>query len=159
MEKEFSTHWKASKQPRKQVKYSEKAPLHIQRKFLGTSLSKELRKKHGRRSVPVRKNDVVKILVGKFKKKQGKVLSVNTKKQLISIEGMQIKKQDGSKINIMFRPSNVQIIELVLEDKKRLEVKNKQVKKEKTKEVKVQKEEKKSESIGKKPKGEKKNAP
>jgi len=34
MKKIFSTHWKASKQPRKQRKYRAKAPLHIKRKFL-----------------------------------------------------------------------------------------------------------------------------
>ena len=40
--------------------------------------------------------------------------------QKITIEGIQVKKLDGSKVNVNLRPSNLQIIELNLEDKKRL---------------------------------------
>jgi len=119
MKKEFSTSWKASKQPRKQRKYLAKAPLHLKKKFVSVNLSKELRKKYKKRNIPVRKNDVVKVMRGKFKKKQGKVIEVGLKKSKVIIEGIQIKKQDGSKVNVSFRPSNLQIIELNLEDKKR----------------------------------------
>jgi len=120
MKKEFSKSWKSSKQPRKQRKYLANAPLHIKKRFLSVNLSKDLRKKHGKRNIVVRKGDMIKVMRGKFKKKQGKVTEVNTKKSKISIEGIQIKKQDGSKVNVKLRPSNLQIIELNLEDKKRL---------------------------------------
>ncbi len=74
---------------------------------------------------------------GKFKKKQGKVTEVSVKKSKVSIEGIQVKKQDGSKVNVKLRPSNLQIIELNLEDKKRLKSrKNKLQSNEKTNEVK-----------------------
>ena len=89
MKKEFSTAWKASKQPRKQRKYLAKAPLHIKKKFVNVNLSKELRKKYGKRSLAVRKEDIVKIKRGKFKGKQGKILSVKLKTQKITIEGIQ----------------------------------------------------------------------
>ena len=120
MKLKFSKHWISSTQPRKQRKYRANAPLHIKRKMLGVNLSKELRKKHGRRSIPVRKGDIVKIMKGKFKKKQGKVLIVKTKTGKIYIEGMQVKKQEGSKVNVPFRAPNLQIIELNLDDKKRM---------------------------------------
>lgn len=123
MKKKFSTAWKSSKQPRKQRKYVAKAPLHIKKKFVGVNLSKDLRKKHGKRNLPIIKGDVVKIKRGKFKGKQGKVLSVKLKMQKITIEGIQVKKLDGSKVNVNLRPSNLQIIELNLEDKKRLKKK------------------------------------
>jgi len=42
MKQKFSTTWKASKQPRKQRKYSANAPLHIKRKMLSANLSKTL---------------------------------------------------------------------------------------------------------------------
>ena len=126
MKKKFSTAWKSSKQPRKQRKYVAKAPLHIKKKFISVNLSKELRKKHKKRNLPVKKEDVVKVMRGKFKKKQGKVLSVKLKIQKITIEGIQVKKLDGSKVNVNLRPSNLQIIELNLEDKKRL--RNKEIK-------------------------------
>jgi large subunit ribosomal protein L24 len=127
MKKEFSTKWKASKQPRKQRKYRAKAPLHLKRKLLGANLSKELRKKHQKRNIPVKKGDKVKIMRGKFKGKQGKINEIKLKTEKIFIEGIQIKKKDGSKVNVKINPSNLQIIELNLEDKKRL----KTIKKEK----------------------------
>ena len=123
MKKKFSTAWKASKQPRKQRKYAAQAPLHLKKKLVSVNLSKDLRKKHGKRNLSVRKEDVVKIKRGKFKGKQGKVLSVKLKIQKITVEGIQVKKLDGSKVNVNLRPSNLQIIELYLEDKKRLKKK------------------------------------
>jgi large subunit ribosomal protein L24 len=132
MKNKFSKHWKASSQPRKQRKYSANAPLHIKRKLLSANLSKELRKKYNRRNIPVRKGDTVKIMVGKFKKKSGKIISIDTKDSKIKIEGITIKKQDGSKANVKIHPSNLQITELNLNDKKRIEEKsNKKTKEEK----------------------------
>jgi large subunit ribosomal protein L24 len=120
MRKKFSTKWRASKQPRKQRKHLAQAPLHIKHRFLSVNLSKELRKKHGKRNVALRKGDTVKIKRGKFKKKQGKVIRINTKSQKIYIENIQIKKNDGSKVDIPTKASNLQIIEINLEDRKRL---------------------------------------
>lgn len=119
MKRKFSKSWKASKQPNKQRKYLANAPLHLRKKFISVNLSKELREKHGKRNIPVRKGDTVKIMVGKFKKKQGKVTEVKLKTSKIIIEGIQVKKQDGSKVNVKLQPSNLQIIELNLEDRKR----------------------------------------
>ena len=133
MKQKFSKHWKSSKQPNKQRKYLANAPLHLKKKFVSVNLSKELRKKYGKRNIPVRKGDTVKIMRGKFKKKQGKVISVELKSSKISIEGIQVKKQDGSKVNIKLQPSNLQIIELNLEDRKR-KIK-KEIKTEKKKET------------------------
>jgi len=120
MRKEFSKAWKGSKQPRKQRKYLAKAPLHIKRKLLSVNLSKDLRKKYGKRNIVVRKGDNVKVMTGKFKGKTGKITQVFTKISKVIMEGIQVKKQDGSKANIKLRPSNLQIIELNLEDKKRI---------------------------------------
>jgi large subunit ribosomal protein L24 len=127
MKKKFNTSWKSSKQPRKQKKYLRNAPLHVKRKFMSSNLTKELRKKYKKRSLPLRKGDVVKIMRGKFKNKKGKVTAIKLKTQKIEVEGIQVKKQDGSKINIPLRPSNLQIVELNFSDKKR----NKALKKEK----------------------------
>jgi large subunit ribosomal protein L24 len=121
MKRDFSKHWEASRQPRKQVKYRANAPLHIKHKFMSANLDKDLRKKYGKRSFPLRKGDSVKILRGEFKKKTGKVSLVDLKKLRIAIENLQKTKKDGSKINVWFDPSKLQIKELNLEDKKRLE--------------------------------------
>lgn len=120
MKKEFSTKWKGSKLPRKQRKYLAKAPLHLKREFLSVNLSKELRKNQGMRNIPIRKGDVVVIQRGKYKKKQGKVLIVDIKKGKVKIEGITIKKLDGSKKEVPIETSNLKIVELNLEDKKRI---------------------------------------
>jgi len=131
MKKKFSKSWKGSKQPRKQRKYLANAPMNLRKKFVGVNLSKELRKKYGKRNIPIRKNDIVKIMRGKFKNKQGKVLNVHVKKQKVGIEGIQVKKAEGSKVSVPLHTSNLQIIELNLDDKKRiasLEKKDKELK-------------------------------
>ena len=117
--------------------------------MLSVNLSRDLRKKHNKRNVPVRKGDKVKIMRGKFRSKQGKVTDVKTRMMKIYVEGIQVKKTEGSKASIPMRASNLQIVELNLEDQKRFrklagkkeakETKeNKQEKKE-TKEVKKEK--------------------
>lgn len=146
MKQKFSTKWKSSKQPRKQRKYLAKAPLHIRKKFLSVNLSKELRKKYNKRNIPVRKGDVVKIMRGKFKKKQGKIIKVKLKTSKLAIEAIQVKKLDGSKANVLLQPSNLQIVELNLEDRKRIQKLG----------AKEEKEEKSEEKKIKKPKEEKK---
>ena len=139
--KTFTKAWKSSKKPKKQRKYVAKAPLHIKRNMLSVNLSKDLRAKTKKRNIVVRKDDKVKIMRGKFKGKQGKVLEVKTKLLKIYIEGMQAKKQDGSKVNVPFKPSNLQIIEMIdrkNKTKKPVEKKT-EVKKVETKEVKKEK--------------------
>jgi large subunit ribosomal protein L24 len=140
MKKEFSKTWKASKQPRKQRKFLANAPLHIKRKQLSTNLSKELRKKVGKRNVILKKEDKVKIMRGKFKGKTGKVLQVFTKLKKVIVEGIQVTKKDGSKANIKLENSNLQIIELSERKDKKVtkkeEIKNKEEQKNKIKEKK-----------------------
>jgi len=128
MKKKFSTAWKGSTQPRKKRKYVANAPLHIKHKLLSVNLSKELRKKHGKRNIVVRKGDTVKIMRGKLKKKKGKGKEIDTKKSMLKIEGITVKKQDGSKANVKMRPSNLQIIELELKDNKRMPAKESKTK-------------------------------
>jgi large subunit ribosomal protein L24 len=140
MKNKFSKHWKASTQPRKQRKYAANAPLHIKKKQLSANLSKELRKKFKIRNIEVRKGDTVKIMRGKFKKKTGKIIEVNVKKSKVKIEGIQVKKQDGSKASVRMWPSNLQIIELNTDDKKRMKRNNKT---EKSESKETKKEEKK----------------
>lgn len=121
MEKKFSKEWKGSKQPRKQRKYLANAPLHIRKRLVSANLSKELRAKHNKRNLPLRKGDTVMVMRGRFRKKQGKVTWIKLKTMQVTVEGMQINKQDGSKADVKFKPSNLQINELNAEDKKRLE--------------------------------------
>jgi len=119
MKQKFSTKWIGSKQPRKQRKYRANAPLHIRHKLMSANLNKDLRKKYGKRNAPLRKDDNVKIMKGEFKGKTGKVEMIKMQKLKVSIAGIDRTKKDGSKVNVWFDPSNLQIKELNLEDKKR----------------------------------------
>ena len=122
MKTKFSVHWKKSKQPRKKRKYLKNAPLHIKRSFLSAHLSKELRKKYNRRSIPVRKGDKVKVMRGSFKGKTGIVDRVDVRKTRVYIRGIEIVKMEGSKITKFVHPSNLEIVELNLEDKERKKI-------------------------------------
>jgi len=145
MKKKFSIKWKSSKQKRKKRKYLANAPLPIRHRLMSANLSKELRKKYSRRSFPIRKNDVVKVMRGSFKGKTGKIVSIDLSKLRVTIEGLQRQKKDGTKINVYFKPSNLQITELDLDDKKRVERLKSKVEKEKAGEDKISKEENKEE--------------
>lgn len=121
MQKKFSTSWKSSKQPRKQRKYRYNAPLHIKQKFMRSILSKELRKKYGKRNFGLKKGDKVKIMRGQYRKQQGKVDRIDLKKSKVFIEGIESVKKDGTKSAYPINPSNLMIMELNLNDKKRRE--------------------------------------
>ena len=118
----FSSAWKSSKKPRKQIKYRTDAPLHIRQKLVHAHLSKDLRKKYGKRSIGLRKGDKVKIIAGKFKKHEGKVDSIDLKKARIFVNGIEKSKRDGTKRMLALQPSNMMITELNMEDKLRQKI-------------------------------------
>ncbi len=122
MKKKFSIKWKASKQRRKQRKYSYNAPLHIKHKFMSAHLSKELMKKYGTRSIPVRKGDTVKIARGNFKNHAGKIEKIFLKKTRVYVDGAQLVKRGGAKVFYPIHPSNLIITNMNLEDKRRQKV-------------------------------------
>jgi len=157
MKSKFSTHWQSSKQPRKQRKFKANAPLHIKHKFLSVNLSKELRKKHSKRNIPVRKGDEVLVMRGSFKKKKAKVATIELKRTRVALENVQRTKKDGTKVNVWFTPSALQVQTLSLDDKKRIAALNRGKKAEVKETKKVEAKETKKES---KPKQEeKKNVP
>ena len=100
MEKDFSTAWKSSSQPRKQKKYAFNAPYHIKRKFLTIHFSKDLAKLHGIKRLPARKGDKVKIVRGQFKGHIGKIEKVDMKHTRVYVTGAEMIKKDGTKIGI-----------------------------------------------------------
>jgi large subunit ribosomal protein L24 len=122
MRKKWSRHWIRSIQPRKQRKYVHNAPLHIIHKIFASMLSKELKKKYGKNSLTLRKGDKIKILRGQFKDKTGKVEKVSLSKRKVYIEGIYILKKDGKRSQYAIHPSNLMIMELNLEDKKRIKI-------------------------------------
>lgn len=119
MKQTFSRSWIASKQPRKQRKFRHEAPLHIRHKFLAAHLSPALRESYGRRSMPLRKGDEIKVMRGKNRGHKGEVDRVDLKKAKIYMDSVKIKKSDGSEVHIPFSPSNILITKLNLDDARR----------------------------------------
>ena len=119
MTTEFRSTWKKSVQPRRQRKYRFNAPRSVQRKMVSAHLDKPLREKYDRRSFPLRVGDTVKVLRGNFKGKEGKVERVDLKKLKILVSGCEVFRVNGQKSRVKIDPSNVKIIDLKLDDKKR----------------------------------------
>lgn len=111
-----------SEKPRKQRKFLYVAPLHLRRKILASHLSKELREKFKRRSLPLRKGDEIQVMRGKFKGKTGKIARMNYKKYRVYVEGITRKRTVGTEAQVSLHPSKLKIINLNLDDKKRQKI-------------------------------------
>ena len=109
---------KVSSSRRTQRRNLFQAPSSTRRKILSCRLNKELRNKHKVRSLPIRKNDVVKILKGKAKNKTGKVTTVYRRRWVIYVDKITKDKQNGQPINIPIKPNNC-VIETLHLDKDR----------------------------------------
>jgi large subunit ribosomal protein L24 len=118
--KRFSRAWISSKKPNKQRKYRFNATLNIRGSFLNVHLSKDLREKYGTRSLRARTGDKVRILRGQFKKQEGKIEEVNMKHLKVYIAKIEHVKRDGTKARYPIEPSNLMLVELNTDDKKRL---------------------------------------
>jgi len=108
--------------PSKQRKQLVEMPLHLRHKLFNAPLSDELREKLGVKRLPVRQGDVVRIMRGEFKGHEGKVVEADLKRVRIFVEGVQIKKADGSPVYVLIHPSKVMIIKADLSDNRRLEI-------------------------------------
>ncbi len=109
-----------SKQPRKQRKALYNAPAHARGKHLSASLSKDLRAKVGKRSLPIRTGDKVSVVRGDFKGHEGEVLSVDYTSYKVTIEDVTLSKPDGTATFLPVDPSNLVIIEADLKDDRRI---------------------------------------
>jgi len=111
----------ASKQPRKQRRARYNAPPHIRGSLLRAPLTEELRKKYDKRNLRVVKGDTVRVTRGDHTGKEGLVDFVLPGKTKIVVDGVSVKKADGTEVPRPIDPSNVVIIKLNLADKRREE--------------------------------------
>ena len=79
---------------------------------MSASLSKDLRKKHGVRSLPVRKDDEVVVVRGNHKGHKGKVIQCHRKRFAIHIDKLTKNKANGAPYQIPIHPSNVSIVKV-----------------------------------------------
>lgn len=92
---------------------------HLKERLLRSTLSGELRERHGRRNVRVVAGDTVKVVRGEYNGIEGKVEKVNTGRGSLAIEGIQREKVRGGNVKVEINSSNVVITDLDLDDKYR----------------------------------------
>lgn len=144
MRQKWSNKWVSSVQPRKQRKYRHNAPLHVRHKFLSANLSKDLRKRYGKRSLPIRQGDEVEVTRGSSKKLKGNVTRVDLTRLKVYVDEIKVKKVDGSEITKPLEPSNLRITKLSLDDKRRQAVLERAAKKSRSESKKEGQKEKKT---------------
>ena len=72
------------------------APSSERRKIMSAALDAELKAKHGVNAVPIRKDDEVRVVRGKYKNREGKVCQVYRKKWVIHITNVTRDKVNGT---------------------------------------------------------------
>ena len=108
----MKTHAEVTNSRRKARRAHFSAPSHIRHRIMSATLSKDLRKKHGVRSLPVRKDDEVVVVRGSNKGHKGKIIQVQRKKFAIHLDKLTKNKANGAPYQIPIHPSNVSIIKL-----------------------------------------------
>lgn len=110
---------KRTVQPRKQRKRVYTAPLHKRGRMIASTLSDELRKKYGKRALPVHVGDTVEVMRGDSAGHKEKVMEVNRRTYRVYIKGVVSKKAKGEEVMRPLNASNLRITELALGDKRR----------------------------------------
>lgn len=105
-----------SKQPRKQRKEREEAPLHKRNRYVRATLSDELREEYGTRSVRVSEGDTVEIMRGDDAGEEEEVLRVDLDETKVYIEDVTVEKTDGEEVPKPVDASNLRVTSLNLED-------------------------------------------
>jgi large subunit ribosomal protein L24 len=96
------------------------ATLQTRSKQMGSSLSKDLQKKYGKKSARVIEGDSVTILRGEFKGVDGKVAKISTQKSSVAIDGVKKEKTKGDKFDVYIHTSNLVVTSLNSSDKWRI---------------------------------------
>ena len=89
-------------------------------KQLSCSLSKELRKKYGKRSARIVEGDTANIVRGEFAGVDGKVTKISIPDRGVNIEGVKKEKLKGDKFDVYVRTTNIVLTALDSGDKWRI---------------------------------------
>tara|TARA_B110000014_G_scaffold190816_1_gene139593 strand:+ start:2036 stop:2524 length:489 start_codon:yes stop_codon:yes gene_type:complete len=108
---------KATKMRNKQIYYATMSTASSQ---LSSHLSKNLRKKYGKKTVRVLEGDSVKVIRGEFTGVDGKVTKVSGGDGGLTIEGVKKEKLKGEKYDVFVQTSNIEVTALNTDDKWRI---------------------------------------
>ena len=96
------------------------ATMKTASKQLSGSLSKDLRKKYGKRSVRMVEGDSAKIVRGEFAGVDGKIIKISIADRGVNIEGVKKEKLKGEKFDVYVHTTNIVISGLNSDDKWRI---------------------------------------
>lgn len=117
----WSSSWKSSKNQTKQRKYRTNAPMHVKDNFVTANLNDVLRDELETRSLGIRIGDRAKVMRGDDKGAEGIVSNIDRDNSKVYINNLDRQKIDGTLREKPFRPSNLQLQALNLEDEDRIE--------------------------------------
>ena len=89
-------------------------------KQLSCSLSKELRKKYGKKSARIVEGDTAKIVRGEFSGVDGKITKISIPDRGVNIEGVKKEKLKGDKFDVYVHTTNIILTALNTGDKWRI---------------------------------------
>ena len=96
------------------------AAMQTASKQLSCALSKDLRKKYGKRSARIIEGDTASIVRGEFAGVDGKVTKISIPDKGVNIEGVKKEKLKGDKFDVYVRTTNIVVTALDTEDKWRI---------------------------------------
>jgi len=108
-----------SSKPKKQRKFHYSKPLHRKQQGLAVHLDRKLRQELGARSIPVRKNDGVKVVRGSKRGTSGKVTAVNYMGGTVFIDKVLRKKANGEEVQVPVNASNLLLVDADRSDARR----------------------------------------
>lgn len=103
-------------QPRRQRKALYTAHTAERRRRMSVALSRELRQRYGRRQVPLRKGDTVRILSGSFRGREERVAKVSRRSYSVTLDNVTGKTGDQKLKPLPIRLSHLLLIRLNLSD-------------------------------------------
>ncbi len=106
-----------TKMRNKQIYY---ATMQSASKQLSCALSKDLRKKYGKRSARIIEGDTASIVRGEFAGVDGKVTKISIPDRGVNIEGVKKEKLKGEKFDVYVHTTNIVISGLNSDDKWRI---------------------------------------
>lgn len=105
-----------SSQPRRQRKALYTATTFERRRRMAVPLSRELRTRYGRRSLPVRKGDTVRVLSGSYLGREERVAKVDRRGYAVTLDNVTGKAADAKLKPLAIRPAHLVLTRLNLSD-------------------------------------------
>ncbi|MEM0129566.1 MAG: 50S ribosomal protein L24 [Thermoplasmata archaeon] len=102
--------------PRRQRRLLYRASPTERRRRMTVPLSRELRARFHRRSIPLRKGDTVRVLRGSFEGREERVASVDRRSLSVVLDNVTVKTGESKQTALPIRPASLVIVRLNLAD-------------------------------------------